>query len=82
MRTDSTMVKERLDLRTSPLTRASRSRTSIAARDFYKGTLGLDVRDDREMGILEIHGPGDATVLVYPEAGPQAGRLHGPERDR
>ena len=28
----------------------------MRARDFYKGTLGLDVRDDRDMGILEIHG--------------------------
>ena len=67
MRTDSTMVKERLDLRTSPLTASFAVKDIDRARDFYKGTLGLDVRDDRDMGILEIHGPGDETVLVYPK---------------
>jgi hypothetical protein len=67
MRTDSTMVKERLDLRTSPLHASFAVKDIDAARDFYKGTLGLDVRDDTEMGIFEIHGSGDAKVLVYPK---------------
>ena len=38
-----------------------------AARAFYGDTLGLDVRDSREPGLLELHlGPG-APVLVYPK---------------
>jgi len=38
-----------------------------AARRFYGVTLGLDVRDSQERGLLEIHlGPG-APVLVYPK---------------
>lgn len=36
-------------------------------RQFYGRTLGLDVRDDKEMGILEIHGPDQSHVLVYPK---------------
>ena len=67
MRTDSTMVKERLDLRTSPLHASFAVKDIDAARDFYKGKLGLDVRDDTEMGIFELHGSGDAKVLVYPK---------------
>jgi catechol 2,3-dioxygenase-like lactoylglutathione lyase family enzyme len=35
-----------------------------AARSFYGETLGLDVRPD-EMGFLELHLAGGATVLVY-----------------
>jgi catechol 2,3-dioxygenase-like lactoylglutathione lyase family enzyme len=39
-----------------------------AARRFYRDTLGLDVRDSREQGLLELHlGGGGAPVLVYPK---------------
>jgi len=38
-----------------------------AARAFYGDTLGLDVRDSRERGLLEIHLDGAAPVLVYPK---------------
>lgn len=38
-----------------------------AARSFYKGTLGLDVRDAPESGLLEIHGTGGTPILVYPK---------------
>ena len=38
-----------------------------AARDFYRGTLGLEVTDEA-MGLLGIHlGGGGGTVLVYPK---------------
>lgn len=37
------------------------------ARRFYGETLGLDVREDREMGIMEIHGTGGSPVFVYPK---------------
>lgn len=37
------------------------------ARQFYGKTLGLDVRDSRESGLLELHLGGDAPVLVYPK---------------
>jgi catechol 2,3-dioxygenase-like lactoylglutathione lyase family enzyme len=38
-----------------------------AARTFYGTTLGLDVRDSREPGLLELHLGGAAPVLVYPK---------------
>jgi len=37
-----------------------------AAKAFYGGTLGLDVRVG-QMGILELHLPSGATVIVYPK---------------
>ena len=37
-----------------------------AAKAFYGGTLGQDVRDG-PMGIMEIHLAGGATVMVYPK---------------
>ena len=38
-----------------------------AARGFYGKTLGLDVRDGDQPGILEIHGTGGTPILVYPK---------------
>lgn len=35
------------------------------ARQFYSKTLGLDVRDSREPGLLELHLGGAMPVLVY-----------------
>ncbi len=37
------------------------------AREFYGSTLGLDVRDDKEMGIFAIHAPDKSHVMVYPK---------------
>ena len=37
------------------------------ARSFYGTTLGLDVRDGSQPGILEIHGTGGSPILVYPK---------------
>jgi predicted enzyme related to lactoylglutathione lyase len=47
--------------------------TSFAVKDlnevrpFYRETLGLEVRDDTAMGIMEIHGTGGSPVMVYPK---------------
>lgn len=38
-----------------------------AAKGFYGATLGLDVRDAAEPGLLEIHGTGGSPILVYPK---------------
>jgi len=37
------------------------------ARQFYEGTLGLDVRDSMEQGLFELHGTGGTPILVYPK---------------
>jgi len=37
------------------------------ARRFYGKTLGLDVRDSRESGLLELHLGGARPVLIYPK---------------
>lgn len=66
MRNDSTMLKQRVDLRNSPLFSSFAVKNLDAARDFYGSTLGLDVTDDTTMGILEIHAKG-TTVMVYPK---------------
>ena len=38
-----------------------------AAREFYGGTLGLDVELIEDPGLLSIHLAGDRDVLVYPK---------------
>jgi len=38
-----------------------------AARTFYATTLGLDVRDSAEQGLLELHIGGETPVLIYPK---------------
>jgi catechol 2,3-dioxygenase-like lactoylglutathione lyase family enzyme len=38
-----------------------------AARAFYGDSLGLDVRDSTESGLLELHVGGGTPVLVYPK---------------
>ncbi|HEV8402889.1 MAG TPA: VOC family protein [Candidatus Limnocylindrales bacterium] len=43
------------------------ARDTDAAKAFYRDTLGLDVRDGAEAGIIEIHGGGGAPVIVYPK---------------
>ena len=38
-----------------------------SARQFYGKTLGLDVRDSTEGGLLELHLGGEAPVVIYPK---------------
>jgi predicted enzyme related to lactoylglutathione lyase len=40
---------------------------TAAAKAFYGSTLGLDVRDGREPGLLELHLGSGAMVLIYPK---------------
>jgi predicted enzyme related to lactoylglutathione lyase len=37
------------------------------AKAFYGDTLGLDARDGRESGLLELHLNGGTAVMVYPK---------------
>lgn len=39
-----------------------------AAKAFYGETLGLDVRESSEPGLLELHLAGGTTILIYPKA--------------
>ena len=67
MAISSTAVQERSILRGSPLMSSFAVKDLDAARTFYRDTLGLDVRDDTDMGIFEIHGAGETSVMVYPK---------------
>ena len=67
MATSNTAVQERSILRGSPLLASFAVKDLDAARTFYRDTLGLDVRDDTDMGIFEIHGAGETSVMVYPK---------------
>ena len=67
MATSSTAVQERSILRGSPLMSSFAVKDLDAARTFYRDTLGLDVRDDTDMGIFEIHGAAESSVMVYPK---------------
>jgi predicted enzyme related to lactoylglutathione lyase len=40
---------------------------TAVAKTFYREVLGLDVRDGQEQGLIEIHLPSGATVIVYPK---------------
>jgi predicted enzyme related to lactoylglutathione lyase len=56
-----------------PILKGSRMFSSFAVKDvdaarrFYGQTLGLDVRDSVESGLIEIHGTGDSAIMVYPK---------------
>jgi catechol 2,3-dioxygenase-like lactoylglutathione lyase family enzyme len=67
MATSNTAVQERSILRGSPLMSSFAVKDLDAARTFYRDTLGLDVRDDTDMGIFEIHGANETSVMVYPK---------------
>ena len=67
MATNTTVVQERSILRGSPLMSSFAVKDLDAARTFYRDTLGLDVRDDTNMGIFEIHGANETSVMVYPK---------------
>jgi predicted enzyme related to lactoylglutathione lyase len=66
MATSSTTVQSPI-LKGAPLFTSFAVKDLEAARRFYGGTLGVDVRDNREMGILEIHGTSGRPIMVYPK---------------
>lgn len=41
------------------------------AEEFYGQTIGLEVENDKEMGLLKLHLPGGGNVMVYPKANHQ-----------
>jgi catechol 2,3-dioxygenase-like lactoylglutathione lyase family enzyme len=67
MRNTTTIVDPKAILKNAPVFASFAVKDLDPARQFYSGTLGLDVRDDKEMGILEIHSPDKSHVLVYPK---------------
>ena len=67
MRNTATMIDPKAILSKAPVFASFAVKDIELARKFYGGTLGLDVREDKEMGILEIHSPDKSHVLVYPK---------------
>jgi catechol 2,3-dioxygenase-like lactoylglutathione lyase family enzyme len=39
------------------------------AREFYAGTLGMEVTDESKMGLLSLHIANGSKVLIYPKPG-------------
>jgi predicted enzyme related to lactoylglutathione lyase len=67
MRDATTMVDAKSILKNAPVFASFAVKDLGAARQFYASKLGLDVRDDNEMGIFEITGPDKSHVMVYPK---------------
>ena len=67
MSTSSTTVQTRPILKGAPLFTSFAVKDLDEARRFYGETLGIDVRDNHEMGILEIHGSSGRPIMVYPK---------------
>ena len=67
MRNTATLINPKGILTKAPVFASFAVKDLEPARQFYGRTLGLDVRDDKEMGILEIHAPDKSHVLVYPK---------------
>ncbi len=67
MRDSTTMVDPKSILKNAPVFASFAVKDLDPARQFYGSTLGLDVREDKEMGIFEITGPDKSHVLVYPK---------------
>ena len=67
MRNTATMIDPKAILSKAPVFASFAVKDIDLARKFYGGTLGLDVREDKQMGILEIHSPDRSHVLVYPK---------------
>src|SRR5215203_5652474 len=67
MRDATTMVDPKSILKKAPVFASFAVKDIEPARQFYGQTLGLEVRDVQEMGILEIRSPDQGRVLVYPK---------------
>lgn len=67
MTTSTPTVQDHAILRNSPLMSSFAVKDLDAARRFYRDTLGLDVRDDSDMGTFEIRGADETKVMVYPK---------------
>ena len=67
MQNASTMTQPKAIFRDAAIMPSFAVRDLEAARRFYGQTLGLDVREGRQEGMLEIHGKSSVPVLVYPK---------------
>lgn len=67
MRNTATMIDPKAILKNAPVFSSFAVKDIDLARKFYGNTLGLDVREDKQMGILEIHSTDKSHVLVYPK---------------
>jgi catechol 2,3-dioxygenase-like lactoylglutathione lyase family enzyme len=67
MQNASTITDAKAIFRDSAIMPSFAVRDLEAARKFYGQTLGLDVREGQQEGILEIHGRSSFPVLVYPK---------------
>src|SRR4029077_16059537 len=67
MQNASTMTQPTAIFRDAAIMPSFAVRDLEAARRFYGQTLGLDVREGRQEGMLEIHGKSSVPVLVYPK---------------
>ena len=62
-----TSMKESFDLKNSPAFSGFSVNDIAAAKAFYGDTLGLDVEDDKKMGILTLKLKGGNNVFLYPK---------------
>lgn len=67
MQKSNTMVDPKAIFRDAPIISSFAVKDIEATRQFYGRTLGLDIRDGREEGILELHGKAGMPVLIYPK---------------
>jgi catechol 2,3-dioxygenase-like lactoylglutathione lyase family enzyme len=67
MQNTSTLIDLKSVLRDAPIMASFAVKDVDEARSFYGRTLGLDIRDGQEEGILELHGKTGAPILVYPK---------------
>ena len=64
---NTTIVDPKAIFKDAPIFASFAVKDLDPAREFYGRTLGLDVRDDKEMGIFAIHAPDKSHVMVYPK---------------
>jgi catechol 2,3-dioxygenase-like lactoylglutathione lyase family enzyme len=67
MRDTTTIVDPKAIFKDAPVFASFAVKDLDPARQFYGSTLGLDVRDDKQMGVLEIHSADKSHVMVYPK---------------
>ena len=67
MQKTNTMTDPKAIFRDVPVMASFAVKDIEATRQFYGRKLGLDVRDGREEGILEIHGNASVPVMIYPK---------------
>jgi len=67
MQNTSTISEPRAIFRDAAIMPSFAVKDLEVARQFYGQTLGLDIRDGQQDGILEIHATSSMPVLIYPK---------------